>query len=93
MLKRPWDERIGKIIVFSTIVFIAIWLVLTWTYFFNKKKLESTVMSVLNNPSSTPEELYKVWLCATPAEWSQVEVDVIEWAIYLICPSWFWPNA
>jgi hypothetical protein len=92
-LKRKWDENIWKLIVFAITIVIAIGVVSLVSYFYLQSKGDAVVNAVLNSPSSSPEELYKVWLCASPAEGSKVEVDAIEWTVYLTCPSGFGPNA
>lgn len=93
MKKRLWNENIGKLIVFAITIIIWIWVVSIYSYFFNVSSEQAVVQSILNSPSSTPDELFQAWLCASPAEGSEVEVDALQNLVFLTCPSGFGPNA
>ena len=68
--KRSGDENIGKLIILSVTIIIAVWFAWLITYFYQVSKEKEIYLSVLLDVKSTPENVN--------------ELDWFEWCTYWI---------
>lgn len=85
--KRLWDENIGKLIMFSVTIIIAVGLVGLLTFFYNESRTSTTQMSVLWNANSTATNISDAWFCTASAS-NTIAYNPISGTYAITCGGW-----
>ena len=91
MITRKWVTNVWRLITFSIIIIIAVWVMWFLIFFYKKALKNKSYLNILWSKFSSLSDIQNLWLCKT-SSYSKINYNPIDDTYTLTCEDNIWDN-